>query len=73
MSKQKRVTVKIPNVIKTRFEKLPEKNIGLVIHEFAHVKEHSVEVSHLTMDYVHEIERIAGIIAVNGIDRWVKK
>lgn len=54
------------------FDEFTEENIGLTLHELAHIKEIDEGDSHLSMDYVHELERLAGLIGLHGISYYQK-
>ncbi len=48
--------------------------IGIMVHELAHDRygQHN-GYAHLSHDYLHEMQRIAGIVGSKGIDYWLKK
>ena len=51
------------------FEYPTVENIGVVIHELAHDKEGAGNgIAHLSGDFVKEVERVAAIVAIKGIE-----
>lgn len=57
---------------KKAFDILNPTMIGILIHELAHDKFGNHEgFAHLSHDYLHEMERIAGIVGSKGIDFWI--
>lgn len=54
------------------FENWTSENLGTVIHELAHDKVPKAEwISHFTHEFVDEIERIAGIVALRGLGHFL--
>lgn len=56
---------------KSFFNQFSPEAIGLIIHELAHDKHsHDDGIAHLSHDYLHEMQRIAGLVGKVGISHW---
>lgn len=68
-----KITFNIAHLGKNYFDNFTEENLGLTLHEMAHIKDVEEGDSHLSMDYVHELQRLAGLIGLKGIDYYVRQ
>lgn len=66
------LTFNVAHLHKDFFDGWSPRAIAITIHELAHDKPHE-HIAHLSMDYVREIERIAGIVAFKGLDYYVER
>ncbi len=56
------------------FKTFSPKAIGILVHELSHDKYGGNEGhAHLSLDYLHEMERIAGFVGEKGIQYWIDK
>ena len=56
------------------FDEFSAKAIGLLVHELAHDKLGNNDgYAHFSHEYIHEMQRIAGLIGKNGIQHWIDK
>ena len=56
------------------FNTFSERAIGILIHELSHDKLGNNEGNaHISHDYIHEMERIAGLVGSKGIQHWIDK
>ena len=54
------------------FDDFTEQGVGLLVHELAHHRVGITDgIAHLSGDFVHEMQRISGIIGHRGIKHWV--
>lgn len=62
----------VSNLGKSFFKSFGERQIGLVAHELAHAIDASDcgQYSHLKMEYIRALEKVAGKIGMKGIEHW---